>query len=170
MALTNSNRVGGQGLSNFSVGRLNNELGFGGLVLSASSENVSFLLRALQESRRLEVLSRPQVLTLDNQQAFIQVGQRVPRIVSSVVNQNFAQNSVLLENVGLIIGVTPRISPEGNVVMEIDAEKSKLGPESEGIPISVSNNGSVIRAPRIDTITRKPPLAPPMAKPSFSED
>ncbi len=153
LALTNSNRVGGQGLSNFSVGRLNNELGFGGLVLSASSENVSFLLRALQESRRLEVLSRPQVLTLDNQQAFIQVGQRVPRIVSSVVNQNFAQNSVLLENVGLIIGVTPRISPEGNVVMEIDAEKSKLGPESEGIPISVSNNGSVIRAPRIDTIT-----------------
>ena len=68
-ALTNSNRVGGQGLSNFSVGRSNQDLGFGGLILSASSENVSFLLRALQDSRRLEVLSRPQVLTLDNQQA-----------------------------------------------------------------------------------------------------
>lgn len=152
-ALTSSGQVGGQGISNFSVGRTNEELGFGGLVLSASSENVSFLLRALQDSRRLEVLSRPQVLTLDNQQAFIQVGQRVPRIVSSIINQNGAQNNVALENIGLIIGVTPRISPEGNVVMEIDAEKSKLGPESEGIPVSISANGNVIRSPRVDTIT-----------------
>lgn len=152
-ALASSGRVGGQGLSNFTVGRTNDALGFGGLVLSASSENVSFLLRALQDSRRLEILSRPQVLTLDNQEAFIQVGQRVPRIASSIINQNGAQNVLQLEPVGLIIGVTPRISPEGNVVMEIDAEKSKLGPEAEGIPVSISANGTVIRSPRYDTIT-----------------
>ena len=153
-ALGSSNRAGGQGLSNFAVGRGNEALGFGGLVLSASSENVSFLLRALQDSRRLEILSRPQILTLDNQQAYIQVGQRVPRVVRSTVNVQGGQSSdIQLENVGLIIGVTPRISPDGNVVMEIDAEKSKLGPDSEGIPISVSPNGQVIRAPRVDTIT-----------------
>jgi len=152
-ALQNSKIVGGQGISNFSVGRGNDELGFGGLVLSASSENVSFLLRALQETRRLEILSRPQVLTLDNQQAFIQVGQRVPRIAATSVNQFGVQNQLALENVGLIIGVTPRISPEGNVVMEIDAEKSKLGPEAEGIPIFISQDGTVVRSPRIDTIT-----------------
>ncbi len=152
-SLRGSGQVGGQGISNFAVGRNNDTAGFGGLVLSASSENVSFLLRALQESRRLEILSRPQILTLDNQQAFIQVGQRVPRIVSSIINQNGAQNNVALENVGLIIGVTPRISPDNNVVMEIDAEKSKLGPENEGIPVSISSNGTVIRSPRVDTIT-----------------
>lgn len=152
-ALASSNQVGGQGVSNFGVGRGNQELGFGGLVLSASSENVTFLLRALQDTRRLEILSRPQVLTLDNQQAFIQVGQRIPRIVNSIINQNGTQNVVALENVGLIIGVTPRISPEGNVVMEIDAEKSKLGPEDEGIPISIAQDGTVIRSPRVDTIT-----------------
>lgn len=153
-ALNSAGRVGGQGLSNFSVGRGNETLGFGGLVLSASSENISFLLRALQDSRRLEILSRPQVLTLDNQQAFIQVGQRVPRIVrSSITVQGFQNSDVELENVGLIIGVTPRISPDGNVVMEIDAEKSKLGPDNEGIPISISPNGQVIRAPRVDTVT-----------------
>jgi general secretion pathway protein D len=152
-SLGSSGRLGRQGLSNFGVGRANEARGFGGLVLSASSDNVSFLLRALQESRRLEILSRPQVLTLDNQQAFIQVGQRVPRIVNSIINQNGAQNNVELENVGLIIGVTPRISPEGNVVMEIDAEKSQLGPESEGIPVSIAADGTVIRSPRVDTIT-----------------
>jgi len=50
----------------------------------------------------------------------------------------------------LILGVTPRISPDGLVVMEIDAEKSELGPESEGIPISVSATGDVLRSPRIN--------------------
>jgi type II secretion system protein D len=149
-ALAGSRNVGSQGLSNFDVGRTNTELGFGGLVLAASSANVSFLLRALEESRRLQVLSRPQVLTLDNQPAFIQVGQRVPRIVGSTLNQIGQQNQIELENVGLILGVTPRISPEGNVVMEIDAEKSAVGPEDEGIPVSVSVDGTIIRSPRVD--------------------
>jgi type II secretory pathway component GspD/PulD (secretin) len=149
-ALSGAGNVGGQGLSSFAVGRSNDELGFGGLVMSASSQNVNVLLRALEESRRLQVLSRPQILTLDNQPAFIQVGQRVPRIVASSLNQIGQQNSIALENVGLILGVTPRISPEGNVVMEIDAEKSEVGPESEGIPISISNDGSVIRSPRVN--------------------
>jgi type II secretory pathway component GspD/PulD (secretin) len=53
--------------------------------------------------------------------------------------------------VGLILGVTPRISPDGTVVMEIDAEKSTLGPESQGIPISATNDGTIIRAPTIET-------------------
>ena len=145
--------VGGQGLSNFSVGRGNDQLGFGGLVLSASSRNVSVLLRALQESRRVDILSRPQIRTLDNQPAYIQVGQRVPRIIGSAVNQNGQSNSVTLENVGLIMAVTPRISPEGNVVMEIDAEKSSLGPEQDGVPVAVSIDGTVVRSPRIDTTT-----------------
>jgi type II secretion system protein D len=152
-ALARSNKVGGQGLSSFSLGRVNSELGFGGLVLSASSESVSVLVRLLQESRRLEILSRPQVTTLDNQPAYIQVGQRVPRIVGTQLT-NFGQiNTVELENVGLILGVTPRISPSGLVVMEIDAERSEVGPEAEGIPISVTDTGEVIRSPRIDTAT-----------------
>ncbi len=152
-ALANSKATGGQGVSNFAVGRVNNELGFGGLVLSASGRNVSALLRALQESRRLEILSRPQIRSLDNQPAYIQVGQKVPRITGSVVNQNGQTNTVDLENVGLILGVTPRISPDGTVVMEVDAEKSQLGTEIDGIPITVSNDGTIIRSPRIETTT-----------------
>ena len=153
LSLNGSGNVGTQGFSNFTIGRTNADLGFGGLVFAASSRNINILLRALQESRRLDVLSRPQIRTLDNQPAFIQVGQRVPRIMGSTVNQNGQSNTVALENVGLIIGVTPRISPDGMVVMEIDAEKSALGPEQEGVPVSVSVDGTVIRAPRIDTTT-----------------
>jgi general secretion pathway protein D len=152
-ALTNSSRVGAQGLSNFSVGRINNDLGFGGLVLSAGSESVNVLLRALQECRRLEVLSRPQVMTLDNQSAYVQVGQTVPRINGTTTNATGQLVNTLNDvAVGLVLGVTPRISPDGLVVMEIDAERSQVGPESEGIPISVAPDGAVLRSPRIDRI------------------
>ncbi len=152
-SISTADRLGGQGISNFQVGRSNEQLGFGGLVLSASSQNISVLVRALQENNQLEILSRPQIRTLDNQPAFIQVGERVPRITSSQVSVNGQTNQVILENVGLILGVTPRISPTGTVVMEIDAEKSDLGPESKGIPVSVSLNGTVVRSPRIETTT-----------------
>ncbi len=147
-ALRNKDLIGSQGLSHFNVGRVNNELGFGGLVLSASSESVSVLIRALQESRRLEVLSRPQVMTLDNQPAFVQVGKRVPRIIGSAVTQYGQQNAIVLENVGLILGVTPRISPDGRVVMEVDAEKSEVGPVDEGIPVTTTGT-TVIKSPNI---------------------
>jgi general secretion pathway protein D len=149
-ALDRANVVGTQGLSNFAVGRINNELGFGGLVLSASSESVSFLLRALSESRRLDVLARPQVTTLENQVAFIQVGQSVP-LVSGVTFNEFGQtNNVTPTDVGLILLVQPRVTPDNLVVMDIRAERSEVGPEAEGIPISVTLNGDVIRQPRIN--------------------
>ncbi|MEX2558909.1 MAG: secretin N-terminal domain-containing protein, partial [Pirellulales bacterium] len=94
-SLATRGSIGSQGLTNFAVGRTNGDLGFGGLVLSASSESVSLLLRALKESRRLEVLSRPQIMTLDNQGAFIQVGQRVPFITDSTLTPGVGQTNVI---------------------------------------------------------------------------
>lgn len=152
-ALRTAGTLGGQALTNLSVGRFNSELGFGGMVLSAGSESLSFLLRALSESRRFEVLSRPQVTTLDNQPAFIQVGQRVPTITASTVSTAGQSNAIEFVNVGLIMGVTPRISYDGLVTMEIDAERSEVGPESEGIPVSISATGQIVRSPRINTTT-----------------
>lgn len=152
-SLATAGAVAGQALSHFSLGRVSSDLGYGGLVLSAGNENISVLLRALDESRNIEILSRPQIMTLDNQPAFIQVGQRVPRIVGTTINQVGQVNNIELENVGLILGVTPRISPDGMVVMELDAEKSNLGPESDGIPVSVSSDGGIIRSPRVNITT-----------------
>jgi type II secretory pathway component GspD/PulD (secretin) len=147
-AFASAGQLGSQGLSSFNVGRVNSQLGYGGFVLSASSESVSMLIRALQQSRRMEVLGRPQIMTLDNQPAFIQVGERVPRITGSRLVGQIQINDVELENTGLILGVTPRISPEGMVVMEIDAEKSKVGRDEDGIPVSFVE-GNVIRSPKI---------------------
>jgi len=84
--------------------------------------------------------------------AFIQIGKRVPRISGSGLTQRGQVNTIEMEPVGLILGVTPRISPEGMVVMEIDAEKSELDPVSDGIPVSIAE-GTVIRSPSVNLTT-----------------
>lgn len=148
-SLGTAKNVGGQGFSNLGIGRADTTLGYGGMVLSASSESVSLLVRALQQSKRMQVLSRPQIQTLDNQPAYIQVGARVPRITSSNLTTFGTTNSTTLENVGVILGVTPRTSSDGVIVMEVNAEKSELGAIADGIPISVTNTGEVIKSPQI---------------------
>lgn len=141
--------VAGQALTNFGVGRGNSTLGYGGLVLSASNESVSMLIRALQRTNRLQVLSRPQVQTLDNQAGFVQVGSRVPYVTSSSQTNFGIQNQVQFQNVGLLLQVIPRTSPDGLIVMQISAEKSELGPEATGVPTFISSTGQVIRSPQI---------------------
>lgn len=149
-SLATASVLGTQALSNFGLGRTNSDLGYGGLVLSLSSDTVNFLLRALRERDRLDVLSRPQVMTLDNQPAYIVVGQRVPLLGGSTVGLTGNTTSVQYTPVGLIIAVTPRITPDGLVVMEIDAEKSILGPVNQGIPVGFGAFGNVLRQPVIN--------------------
>jgi len=109
--------------------------------------------RLVEKPPQMNVVGRVRLTTLDNQPAFVQLGSRVPRITgTSKVSTAGRVNSISMENVGLILGVTPRITPDREVVMEIDAEQSQLAPEQEGVPISVTEN-QMIRAPRIDNMT-----------------
>jgi type II secretion system protein D len=145
--------LAGQGLVNLGLGRTNSTLGYGGFILSASNDSVSLLLRALQQSSRLQVLSRPQVQTLDNQVGFVQVGARVPYVTSSNQTQFGIQNAITFQNVGILLQVTPRTSPDGLIVMQIAAEKSQLSSDAEGVPTFISSSGQIIRSPQIFTDT-----------------
>jgi type II secretion system protein D len=150
----NSGRVGTQGLSNFALGRINDSLGFGGLVLSASSESVNVLLRALASHRHVQILSNPHVLALDNQEAQIQQGQLVP-IVNGVTlgATGIASPNVSQETAGIILTVTPRISTEGQIVMQVIAEKSQYD-LNNGVPVFIdANTGNVVTSPIKDITT-----------------
>lgn len=146
----NPSRFGTQGLSNFSVGRVNGDLGFGGLVLSGGSDSVNVLLRAIAAKREVSILSRPQIRTVHNKTAKIQIGQEVPVVDGVTVNAVGSANPVIRQSeAGIILEVTPRISPDGNVVVEVNAEKSSYreGPGS-GVPIFTdASTGNVIEAP-----------------------
>ena len=72
--------LAGQAFGAFGVGRSSASEGFPGLVLSASNESISILIRALVSKSRAQVLSRPQIMTLNNVPASVLVGQRIPQI------------------------------------------------------------------------------------------
>lgn len=142
--------VGTQGLSALGVGRVNGDLGYGGLVLSAGSESISVLLRALSERHHIDVLSRPQIRTLDNHEAVIQIGQQVPVVDGVAITGVGSANPVIRQDqAGIILRVMPRIGPDGLVLMDVNAEKSafQLTPGT-GVPIFTdATNGNVIEAP-----------------------
>ncbi|WP_417390872.1 secretin N-terminal domain-containing protein [Gimesia sp.] len=143
----NTSNTAGQALSNFSLQRGNSDLGFGGLVLSASSESVSILIRALAAKRNVHILSRPQIRTVDNVTAQIQVGQIVPVVNGVSVTAVGSANPVIEQSeAGIILTVTPRISPDGNIVMETQAEKSDFSGAS--VPIFTdATTGNVVESP-----------------------
>ncbi|MFP6619050.1 MAG: secretin N-terminal domain-containing protein [Pirellulaceae bacterium] len=142
--------LAGQAISSFAMGRSNSGLGYGGMVLSAANESVNVMIRALQDAGRIKILSRPQIMTLDNQEAFIQVGSSIPRITNSTITQfGGSQNSTTDTDVGLLLTLRPRVSPDGLVVMEISCEKSEVGPPEQGTPVAVGADGTAIFSPPI---------------------
>jgi len=115
-----------------------------GFSLSVTGDNLEFFLRALQSQGRLEVLSRPQILASDNQEASINVGQRVPFVTSSRITDNGnVTNTIQYEDVGIILRVTPRINPDGFVKMQVAPEISSLSTStvdiSEGVQAVIIN-------------------------------
>ncbi len=113
--------VGFQPLSNLGLGRISPRGNIGGLVFSASSDTVNVLVRALRQQGRLDVLSRPMIQTLDNQRATINVGQQVPFISGAAVITAgvAAQPPIDYKDVGVNLTVTPKINPDGTVLMRV---------------------------------------------------
>lgn len=148
--------VGRQGVSNLGLGRVSGDLGFGGLVLSAGSNTVNVLLRALAEKHKIEVLSRPQVTAVNNREALIQIGQQVPVVDGVTITPNGNANPVVRQDkAGVILRVTPQIADDGAVQIDVQAEKSayQLVPGS-GVPIFTdATTGNVIEAPVKDITT-----------------
>ena len=77
----------------------------------------------------------------------------MPRVTGTTVSSRGRANSVTLENVGTILGVTGRVTDDNVVTLEIDLERSHLGSEDEGTPVAVSEEGSVVRTPHVKTLT-----------------
>ena len=155
-AIANSADVGGQALANFVVGRVSSlsELGgASGLLLTASSRSVAALLRALEGQGRLEVISRPQIMTLDGTGARILVGEQFPFVSEVTGTQTTTTASVQFQDIGVFLEVTPIINPDGRIVMRVVPTVSELR-ELVTVQTVVTPTGTIPQqAPRIDTTT-----------------
>jgi len=94
--------------------------------------SMTVILNALKENSNANILSTPSLLTLDNQEAYITVGQNVPFVTGSFTSTGTgdgAQNpfqTIERENVGITLKVTPHINEGDAVVLDISQEVSSL--------------------------------------------
>ncbi len=99
----------------------------------ASMPNV--VLDALHSVTDVKVLSNPSLVVLDNQAATLQVGDQVP-ISTGTATVLTANNTVVstidYRNTGIILRVVPRVSANGNVIIDIEQESSSVTPGSAG--------------------------------------
>ncbi len=139
------NIAGGYGLTrtNFASGAAQVP-GLGGLApalfgaatvpnIAIGNADFDLLLNALQSQNRVELLSNPSVMVVNNTKGRIQVGDTV-RLPSSVsFNSVGQQSAVTPEEVGVILDVTPSINPDGYVRMTIEPEISRISKDSTKI-------------------------------------
>lgn len=142
--------VAGQGLSSFSMGRASSDLGYGGLVLAASSESVGLLFRMLQDANRVQILSRPSLMTIDNNISVVNVGQSVPTLTGTTNGLNGISTGVQYVNTGLTMQIQPRTNQDGLINMIVAVSRSNIDPNG-GIPIGfqtgVTGQAQAIEAP-----------------------
>ena len=107
--------------------------GFGdeGLKFGFVDRNVSGFIRALEASKKVEVLASPRVLVLNKQRAEIQLGKRIGYRAAGVAGQD---QGVRFLNVGTSLSLRPSVSRDGMIRLEIHPEKSSGALDADGIP------------------------------------
>ena len=107
---------------------------------------LGFLARFLESSGEGNVLSTPNLLTLDNEEARIVVGRNVPFVTGQYTSNNSSTGSVNpfqtieRKDVGLTLRVKPQISEDGSVKLQVFQEVSSVDPATVNSPNGPTTN------------------------------
>ncbi|UCC15735.1 MAG: type II secretion system secretin GspD [Gammaproteobacteria bacterium] len=107
------------------------------------------IIRALLGDASTNVLATPSIMTLDNEEAELSVGQEVPFVTGQFTNTGAAQGSVnpfqtiQREDVGLKLKVTPQINEGDALILEIQLENSNLQASTQGAVDLVTNERTI---------------------------
>jgi general secretion pathway protein D len=97
-----------------------------GLKATVLDRTLNVTIRALQETGKLNILSRPYILTRNNQTATITVGSQVPFATGETTSNVGTQTTTEYRDIGIILEVTPSINPDGLVNMTVKPEISSI--------------------------------------------
>ncbi|HKI97544.1 MAG TPA: type II secretion system secretin GspD [bacterium] len=110
------------------VGIVGNEITFAGQKFTSFSG----FIKATQQDQDLNVLANPQLLTLNNQEAEINVSQVVPVSTRTVTNQTLQTTTEYeFKDVGIILKITPQITGNDKVRLAIDQESSSIAAQQD---------------------------------------
>ena len=100
-------------------------------LLNIGSGNlIGFELQALEADKRGKIVSSPRVITSDKQKAVIEQGTEIPYEQSS----SNGATTVAFKPAVLALTVTPQITPDGKVLMDLEVKKDSVGQVFAGIP------------------------------------
>jgi general secretion pathway protein D len=95
-----------------------------------TSSKISAVLDLLQSVTKVNVISSPQLMVLNNQTAVLQIGDQVPVATQSAVTVQTpgapVVNTIEMKDTGVILKVTPRVNASGMVIMDISQEVSEV--------------------------------------------
>ena len=94
-------------------------------------------LSLLEENRKANIISNPRITTVDNREARIIVGQKIPLIIQDVAGNPVTQ----LTTIGIQLRVTPHLTQDKKIIMDLHPEVSDLSTQSTvqgGIIINTS--------------------------------
>ena len=97
------------------------------------NNNFHALLEALKTTTDAKTLATPQVLCLNGQHAKIQIGQQLGFLVTTTTQTSTLQNVNFLD-VGVVLDVTPTITDEGMVMLQVKPEVSGGQINAAGLP------------------------------------
>lgn len=107
------------------------------------------LLTALQGDATTNIIATPSIVTLDNEEAEIRVGQEVPFLTGSFAATGAAQGAVnpfqtiQRQEIGTRLAITPQINEGSGVKLTIEQEQSSLSGGASGAVDLVTNNRNI---------------------------
>ncbi|MGA1825804.1 MAG: type II secretion system secretin GspD [bacterium] len=91
--------------------------------------NIAALIKAYQSDNDVNILSTPHILTMDNEEAQLLIGEDIPIQQSEIVD-NRTIYSTTYKAVGISLMVTPHINPDGYIKLELSLQVNKVNKEA----------------------------------------
>ncbi len=113
--------------------------------ISDSSVSFAAILRALQGDANTNIIATPSILTTDNEEASLTVGQEVPFVTGQFTSAGGAAGvvnpftTVQRESIGLTLVITPQINEGDSLLLEISQEISSIAQSAAGAVDLITN-------------------------------
>lgn len=126
-------------------GLLRSGINIGGGNRDENGTSFALLLNALEGDGETNILSTPSLVTMDNEEAEISVGQEVPFLTGSFSNTGSTGGvvnpfqTIQRRDVGLTLGITPQINAGDTIQLKIKQESSSIGAGSAGAVDLITN-------------------------------
>jgi general secretion pathway protein D len=123
--------------------------GFAGIATNVGRDGIfGAIINAVRSDTESNILSTPSVMTLDNQEARLLVGQEIPITTGQALGDNFdnAFRTVQRQNVGIQLEVKPQINAGGAIKLFLRQEVSSIAG-----PVSNDNSELILNKREIET-------------------